>query len=117
MTATLRYSILITDDDRGVRDALGEIVEEEGFRPVLASHGEEAVEIPQIRDVTLDGSNIPADFLNGLVQLRLTPSSNEYIGAFAHEPFGSGETDSAVPSRDDSYLPLEFSVHMVIAPH
>ena len=35
-----RYSILITDDDRGVRETLGEIVEARGLRPVLAEDGE-----------------------------------------------------------------------------
>jgi CheY-like chemotaxis protein len=48
MTATIElkpYSILITDDDRGCREALCEIVASEGFRTLLAESGEEALEI------------------------------------------------------------------------
>jgi CheY-like chemotaxis protein len=46
MIATTKpYSILITDDDRGCREALRDIVEPEGFRSVLASSGEEALDI------------------------------------------------------------------------
>ena len=32
-----RYSILITDDDRGCREALRDIMEPQGFRTLLAS--------------------------------------------------------------------------------
>ena len=38
-------SILITDDDRGSREALREIVEPEGYRTLLAADGEEALDI------------------------------------------------------------------------
>ncbi len=41
-------SILITDDDTGCRETLREIVEPKGFRTLLASSGEEAVDI--VRD-------------------------------------------------------------------
>src|SRR5260370_2171977 len=49
MTAevTKTYSILITDDDRDYREALRDHVEPEGYRTVLASSGEEALEIPR----------------------------------------------------------------------
>jgi two-component system, response regulator PdtaR len=39
------YSVLITDDDRDYREALRELVEPEGYRTVLASSGEEALDI------------------------------------------------------------------------
>jgi CheY-like chemotaxis protein len=39
------YSVLITDDDPNSRDALRELVEPEGYRTVLASSGEEALDI------------------------------------------------------------------------
>jgi CheY-like chemotaxis protein len=42
---TKTYSILITDDDRNYREALRELVEPEGYRTVLASSGEEALDI------------------------------------------------------------------------
>src|SRR3712207_4919838 len=39
------YRILITDDDRGCREALRDIFEPEGFPTRMASSGEEAVDI------------------------------------------------------------------------
>src|SRR5687767_11830816 len=39
------YSVLITDDDPGSREALRDIVEPEGYQTRLASSGEEALDI------------------------------------------------------------------------
>jgi CheY-like chemotaxis protein len=43
-----RYSVLIADDDRGTREALGEFLDSHGFRTVLAADGGEAVELVQV---------------------------------------------------------------------
>jgi DNA-binding NtrC family response regulator len=81
MTATQRYTILITDDDRGVREALGEIVETQGFRPVLASHGEEAVEIVQHEPIHLALLDMQMPRLTGLETLQLVRQINALLPA------------------------------------
>jgi DNA-binding NtrC family response regulator len=82
MTETLqKYSILITDDDRGVREALGEIVEERGFRPVLAAHGEEAVEIVQAEPIHLALLDMHMPRLTGLETLQLVRQFNALLPA------------------------------------
>jgi CheY-like chemotaxis protein len=43
-----RFAILIADDDRGTREALGEVLEGRGFRTVLAEDGGRAVELVQV---------------------------------------------------------------------
>jgi CheY-like chemotaxis protein len=43
-----RFSILIADDDRGIRETLGEMLTLRGFRTVLAADGGEAVELVQV---------------------------------------------------------------------
>jgi CheY-like chemotaxis protein len=43
-----RFSVLIADDDRGTREALGEALEQQGFRTLLAEDGGQAVELVQI---------------------------------------------------------------------
>jgi len=48
-----RFSVLIADDDRGNREALGEILENQGFRTVLAEDGGRAVELVQVDMVHL----------------------------------------------------------------
>jgi two-component system, response regulator PdtaR len=72
MTATQQpFSILITDDDRGVREALAEIVEAKGFRPVLAANGEQALEIVQHEPVHLALLDMQMPRLTGLETLQL----------------------------------------------
>ena len=39
------FSILIADDDRNSRDALRDIIQPEGFQTIVASSGEEAIDI------------------------------------------------------------------------
>jgi CheY-like chemotaxis protein len=45
------FSILIADDDRNSRDALRDIIQPEGFETIVASSGEEAIDI--VRGVTI----------------------------------------------------------------
>ena len=78
---TTRYSILITDDDRGVREALSEIVEAEGFRPVLAKHGEEAVEIVEHEPIHLALLDMQMPRLTGLETLQLVRQINALLPA------------------------------------
>jgi two-component system, response regulator PdtaR len=73
------YSILITDDDRGCREALQSIVEPEGFRALLASSGEEAIDIVQHESVhvALFDMNMPT--LSGLETLEVVRQFNALL--------------------------------------
>lgn len=71
MTETQRYSILITDDDRGVREALAEIVEQKGFRPILASDGEEAITIVQAQPIHLAVFDLNMPKMTGLEAMQV----------------------------------------------
>jgi CheY-like chemotaxis protein len=42
------FTVVVADDDRGTREALAEFLQNQGFRPVLAADGGEAVEIVQV---------------------------------------------------------------------
>ena len=73
------YSVLITDDDSGSREALRDIMELEGYRTLLASNGEEALEI--VREdsvhVALFDMNMPK--LSGLETLELVRQINAIL--------------------------------------
>src|SRR5438105_271933 len=72
MVATSRrYSILITDDDRGMRESLADIVGARGFRPVLAANGEQAIEVAQREPVHLALLDMQMPRLTGLETLQL----------------------------------------------
>jgi len=74
MMATLElrpYSILITDDDGGCREALRAIMEPEGYRTLLASSGEEALDIVREEPVHLALLDMHMPRLTGLETLQL----------------------------------------------
>ncbi len=65
------YSILIADDDTNCRQALRDIMEPEGFRTLLASSGEEALDIVRESDVHLALLDQHMPTLTGLETLQL----------------------------------------------
>src|SRR5262249_52664938 len=76
---TKPYSILITDDDRGCREALRDIVEPEGYRTLLASSGEEALEIAHGENVHLAFLDVHMPRLSGLETLELLRQENAVL--------------------------------------
>jgi len=65
------FSILIADDDKNCRQALQEIVEPEGYRTMLASSGEEALDIVQAGPVHLLLLDMHMPTLSGLETLNI----------------------------------------------
>jgi two-component system, response regulator PdtaR len=75
------YSILIADDDGRCREALRDIMEPEGFRTLLASSGEEALDIVQRRPVHLVLLDMHMRTLTGLETLQLVRQINALLPA------------------------------------
>jgi CheY-like chemotaxis protein len=75
------YRILITDDDDSAREALRDIVEPQGFSTVLASSGEEAVDIVSQVDVHLVLLDMHMPDLTGLETLELVRQVNAILPA------------------------------------
>ena len=73
------YNILITDDDTGCREALREIVEPQGFHALLASSGEEAVDIVRETTVHLALLDMHLPRMTGLEALRLMLQINAML--------------------------------------
>lgn len=71
MTALTPYSLLITDDDPSARESLREIFEPSGFRTLLASSGEEAIDIVQRSDVHLALMDMHMPRLTGLETMEI----------------------------------------------
>jgi CheY-like chemotaxis protein len=70
---------LITDDDRGSREALRSIVEPEGFHTLLASSGEEALDIVHEEPVHLALLDMNMPTLTGLETLQLVRQTNAVL--------------------------------------
>ncbi len=69
--ADQQYLILITDDDPHCREVLRDIMEPQGFRTLLASCGEEALDIVEEEKVHLALLDMYMPTLTGLETLRL----------------------------------------------
>jgi CheY-like chemotaxis protein len=75
------YSILIADDDRNCREALREIMEPQGYRTLLASSGEEALDLVCEVDVHLVLLDMHMPTLTGLETLQLVRQVNARLPA------------------------------------
>ena len=73
------FSVLIADDDPGCRDVLREIVEPEGYRTLLASSGEEALDIVQQEPVHLALFDMHMRQLTGLETVQLAHQFNSLL--------------------------------------
>lgn len=75
------YAILIADDDSSCRQALRDIMEPEGFRTLLASSGEEALDIARNDDVHLALLDMHMPTLTGMETLQLVRQFKEMLPA------------------------------------
>jgi DNA-binding NtrC family response regulator len=77
--ATKPYSVLITDDDHGCREALRSIMEPEGYRTYMAASGEEALDIVRDEQVHLALLDMHMPTLTGLETLQLVHQINAWL--------------------------------------
>ena len=114
-TEAARYSILITDDDRPCREALRDIMEPEGFRTLLASSGEEALDIVREEPVHLLLLDMYMPRLTGLETIRLVRQYNAALPCI----LVTGDADErlirqACQARAYSVIPKPVSKHVVL---
>ena len=111
-----RYTILITDDDRGVREDLGEIVETRGLRPVLAADGEQALEIVQNEPIHLALLDYQMPRLTGLETLQLVRQINALLPAILITADATREVMSAAfRAQVFSVVPKPVNPHVVLS--
>jgi CheY-like chemotaxis protein len=115
MTTTKPYSVLITDDDLGCRETLREIIEPEGFRTVLASSGEEALEIVREEPVHLALLDLHMPRLTGLETLQLVRQINDLLPCILVTADASaGVIRQAFQAHAYSVIPKPVSKNIVI---
>ncbi|OWK38879.1 response regulator [Fimbriiglobus ruber] len=75
------FSILVTDDDRGSREALADLLAERGFTTVQAASGEEAIEIVRIEMIHLVFFDMHMPRMTGLEALQQVRIFNALLPA------------------------------------
>jgi two-component system, response regulator PdtaR len=109
------FSILITDDDRGCRETLRDIVEDEGYRTFLASSGEEAVDIAREESVHLALMDMQMPTLSGLETLQLVRQFNELLPCILVSADASADLmRQAFSVRVYTVIPKPFSRHVIL---
>jgi two-component system, response regulator PdtaR len=73
------YSVLIADDDSDYREALRDLVEPEGYRAVLASSGEEALEIVRVESIHLALFDVHMPRMTGLEAIEIAHQINAVL--------------------------------------
>src|SRR5262245_49310132 len=115
MTKESHYSILITDDDRGQRETLREIMEAEGYRTVLAESGEEAIELVQGCDVHLALLDMHMPTLTGLETIEVVRQFNAVLPCILVTADASAELmRQAFQARAFSVIPKPVSKNVVV---
>ncbi len=108
------YSILITDDDRDCREALREIMEPQGYRTLLASCGEEALDIVQEEEVHLALLDMHLPRLTGLEVLTLLRQNRELPVILVTADATADLIRRAQQARAYSVIPKPVSKNVVI---
>ena len=118
MTTTLEhrdFAILIADDDSQCRQALADIVGPEGYQTILASSGEEALNVVRDRDVHLVLLDMHMPRLTGLETLFLV---RQYKAGLPAILVTGDATDAlirqAVQAHVYSVIPKPVSKHVVL---
>jgi len=75
------FSILIADDDRGIRESLRDVLKARGFAIALAGSGEEAVEIVQVETIHLVLCDLHMPRMTGLEALSLIRQIHDLLPA------------------------------------
>jgi CheY-like chemotaxis protein len=109
------YSILIADDDDRCREALREIMEPQGYITLLASSGEEAVDIVREGLVHLVLLDMHMPTLTGLETLELVRQFNAILPAILITGDASESLlRQAVQARVYSVIPKPVNKNMVL---
>ena len=104
------YAVLVTDDDRTVRESLRDVLEPQGFRTLLAGSGEEAIEIVETDTVHVVMLDMHLPRLTGLETLRIVHQINATLPCVLI----SGEADEgllqqALSAHAFSFIPKPIS--------
>jgi CheY-like chemotaxis protein len=75
------FSILVTDDDRGSRDTLAQMLKDRGFSTITATSGEEAIEIVRVETIHLVFFDMHMPRMTGLEALQQVRVFNELLPA------------------------------------
>jgi len=104
--------MLFSDGAKGNKFANAGVGEDNIDSPLRLRDGlVKAIEVDQLRDISLNSRNVGADCLHGLVEFVLAAARDEDIGALFDEKLCSSESDPFCGAGDDGDLTFELFRH------
>ena len=108
-------SVLIADDDDSCRETLREIVEPEGYRAVMASSGEEAIDILREESIQLALFDVQMPRMTGLETVELVHQFNAMLPCILVTANATQEViRQAFQVRAYSVIPKPVSKHLLL---
>ena len=117
MTAAIKkpLSVLIADDDDYCRETLREIVEPEGYRTLLVSSGEEAIEIIQEESIHIALFDVQMPRMTGLETVQLVHQINALLPCILVTANATAEIiREAFQVKAYSVIPKPVSKHILL---
>ena len=100
---TMQAKVLVVDDEKGVRDLLHSFLKVTGYQAILASNGEEAIELAKSESpnaILLDFKMPGIDGVETCRRLR-AEEQTRYIPVIMVTAFGTTETEATDAGADD----------------
>ena len=114
-TSDKPLSVVIADDDDSCRETLRDIVEAEGYRTMLASSGEEAIEIIQEGTIHLALFDVQMPRMTGLEAVQLVHQINALLPCILVTANATQEIiRQAFQVRAYSVIPKPVSKHILL---
>jgi CheY-like chemotaxis protein len=115
MTTDIQRTVLIADDDDTCRESLRDIIEPEGYRAVMASSGEEALDMLQDNTVQLALFDVHMPRLTGLEAVELVHKINARLPCILVTANATQEViRQAFQVRAYSVIPKPVSRHLLL---
>ena len=112
----MSFKVLIVDDDSAIRGLLSKYFERQGYEPVLAQDGLEAVEIAKKTHPDLIILDVVMPRMDGFRTARLIKCYKPLSGipiVFLTAKDAEKEIDLARQARVEAYITKPFDVHQV----
>jgi len=102
-TDIMLAKVLVVDDEKGVRDLLHSFLKAEGYQAIMASNGEEAIELAKSESPNAILLDVKMPGIDGVETCRRLRAEEQtrYIPVIMVTAFGTTETEATDAGADD----------------
>jgi DNA-binding response OmpR family regulator len=100
---TMLAKVMVVDDEKGVRDLLHSFLKAEGYQAIMASNGEEAIELAKSESPNAILLDVKMPGIDGVETCRRLRAEEQtwYIPVIMMTAFGTTKTEATDAGADD----------------